>query len=362
MKKLTIDWIKNNGLLVFEAITGSRAYGLDSQKSDTDIRGVFVLPKYMYYGLDYVGQVNNDTNDIVYYELKRFMELLSKNNPNILEMLNVPESCVLLNHRIMELLKPELFLSKLCEQTFANYAFTQIKKAYGLEKKIVNPVEEERKSVLDFCFVYKDRDAISLGKYLDENKMEQSKIGLTAIDHLRDCYNLYYSETLSYTGLTRKENANEVSLSSIPKGEKPVAMLYFNKDNYSIYCKEYKSYWDWVAKRNDDRYQTTMSYGKNYDSKNMMHVFRLLLMAKEIAIEGKINVFRNDREFLLSIKGGKFEYDELVQKAGTLKDELPTLYQKSNLMNKPDILMIDKLLAEMRIKYYNDKMPDKRFK
>ena len=58
-----------------------------------------------------------------------------------------------------------------------------------------------------------------------------------------------------------------------------------------------------------------MSHGKNYDAKNMMHVFRLLLMAKEIAAEGKINVFRNDREFLLDIKQGKYEYDELVAKA-----------------------------------------------
>ena len=46
----------------------------------------------------------------------------------------------------------------------------------------------------------------------------------------------------------------------------------------------------------------------------MMYVFRLLLMVKEIAVEGKINVFRHDRDFLLSIKKGKFEYDKLVQK------------------------------------------------
>ena len=129
MQKLTIDWIKENGLLVFEAISGSKAYGLDTVKSDTDIRGVFVLPKNRFYGLDYTEQVNNATNDIVYYELKRFMELLSKNNPTILEMLNTPVDCVLQKHAIMDLLKPELFLSKLCEKTFANYAYTQIKKA-----------------------------------------------------------------------------------------------------------------------------------------------------------------------------------------------------------------------------------------
>jgi uncharacterized protein len=352
MQKLTIDWIKNNGLLIFEVITGSRSYGLDTATSDTDIKGVFVLPKNMFYGLEYTAQVNNETNDIVYYELKRFMELLSKNNPHILEMLNVPEKCVLQKHPVMDLLQQEMFLSKLCEQSFANYAFTQIKKAYGLEKKIVNPVEEERKSVTDFCFVHEHKEAVPLKKYLQEKGLEQSKIGLAAIAHLRDCYNLYYSNVFNYSGVTKKDNANEVSLSSIPKGEKPLAMLYFNKDAYSVYCKQYKEYWDWVGKRNDERYTTTMLHGKNYDSKNMMHVFRLLLMAKEIATEGRINVYRKDREFLLSIKEGKFEYDELVQKAEALKDELPLLYQQSNLKEEPDVKSVNELLVKMREEYY----------
>ena len=352
--KLTIDWIKENGLLVFEVITGSRSYGLDTAKSDTDIRGVFILPKDMYYGLEYTGQVNNETNDIVYYELKRFMELLAKNNPNILEMLNTPSNCVLQKHELMDMLKPEIFLSKFCEQTFANYAYTQIKKAYGLEKKIVNPVDEKRKSILDFCFVYNGGEACSLEKYLTENEMQQERAGLAAISHLRDCYNMFYSEEQKYTGIMQKEDANDVKLSSIPKGENPVAMLYFNKDGYSVYCKKYKEYWDWVAKRNEERYKTTMSHGKNYDSKNMMHVFRLLLMAKEIASSGKINVFRNDREFLLSVKEGKFEYDELLAKAEALRDELPNLYERSDLPNEPNIKLIDDLLIQIREAYYRE--------
>ncbi len=352
MQKLTIDWIKNNGLVVFEVITGSKSYGLDTPTSDTDIKGVFVLPKNMFYGLEYTAQVNNETNDIVYYELKRFMELLSKSNPNILEMLNVPQQCVLQKHPVMDMLHPEIFLSRQCEQSFANYAFTQIKKAYGLEKKIVNPGEEERKLVLDFCFVHEGKDAVPLKRYLQEKGLEQSKMGLAVITHLRDCYNLYYSNEFNYAGVAKKDNANDVSLSSIPKGEKPIAMLYFNKDAYSVYCKQYAAYWDWVAKRNEQRYDTTLRQGKKYDTKNMMHVFRLLLMAKEIAVESKINVFRNDRDFLLSIKEGKFEYDELVQKAELLKDELPLLYQKSDLQAEPNVENTNELLIKMREAYY----------
>lgn len=352
MEKLTTEWIKNNGLLIFEVVTGSRSYGLETATSDTDIKGVFVLPKDMFYGLEYTGQVNNETNDIVYYELKRFMELLSKSNPNILEMLGTPANCVLQKDAIMDMLKPEMFLSKQCEQSFANYAFTQIKKAYGLEKKIVNPVAEQRKSVLDFCFVYQAKETNPLGKFLEERSLDQTNIGLASITHLRDCYNMFYSVQNKYAGINRKENANEVSLSSIPKGEEPIAMLYFNKDAYSGYCKQYREYWEWVEKRNTERYKTTMAHGKNYDSKNMMHVFRLLMMAKEIATEGRINVFRKDREFLLAIKDGKFEYDDLLQQAEALKDELPALYQQSGLQDEPDVTSINDLLVKMREDYY----------
>ncbi len=353
MEALTINWVKQNGLLVFEAITGSKSYGLDTATSDTDIRGVFILPKDMYYSLEYTEQINNETNDIVYYELKRFMELLAKNNPNILEMLNVPNQFVLHKNAIMNNLNAEIFLSRLCEKAFANYAFTQIKKAYGLEKKIVNPVENERKSVVDFCYVYLGKDAIALKHFLESKAWDQNEFGLSAITHLKDCYNLFYSTEFQYSGVMRNEKVNEVALSNIPKGERPIGMLYFNKDGYSVYCKKYKEYWEWVNKRNEARYNTTMSHGKNYDSKNMMHVFRLLLMAKEIATERKINVYRNDREFLLSIKNGEYEYDELLKRAEDLKKELPHLYQTSSLPKLPDVNKINRLLIEMRDAHYN---------
>ena len=71
---MTIEALKKSGSIIFECITGSRAYGLDTPNSDTDIRGVFILPKEDFYSLNYVGQVNNETNDVVYYELRKFIE------------------------------------------------------------------------------------------------------------------------------------------------------------------------------------------------------------------------------------------------------------------------------------------------
>ena len=350
---MTIEELKASGHIIFECISGSRAYGLDTPTSDTDIRGVFILPKTQFYALNYIGQINNASNDIVYYELRKFIELCSKNNPNILELLHVPEECILYKHPVFNTIKLDYFLSKQCKKSFANYAYAQLKKARGLEKKIVNPVEKERKSVLDFCFVYEKEKAIPLKLFLDMKNIKQENCGIANISHLKDGNNLYHNLEIPYKGIVRSENANAIALSSIPKEEKPIGMLFFNKDGYSTYCKKYKEYWDWVDKRNEERYKTTVSHGKNYDSKNMMHMFRLLHMAKEIASENTINVKRTDRNFLLAIKEGAFEYDTLVNWAEERKAELEALYAASNLPERPDLNTINDVLIYIRTRFYH---------
>ncbi|WP_420575075.1 DNA polymerase beta superfamily protein [Kordia sp.] len=352
---MTLEELKKSGNIIFECISGSRAYGLDTPTSDTDIRGVFVLPKNKYYSLDYIDQINDETNDTVYYELKKFIELCAKNNPNILELLNVSEDCILQKNPLFDMIKLETFLSKQCEKSFANYAFTQIKKARGLKKKIVNPMEKERKSVLDFVYIYDNGTSIPLHTFLADKNIKQENCGITNIPHLKDCYNLYHNENIPYKGIIKSDLANELALSSIPKGEPSVGLLFYNKDNYSSYCKKYKEYWNWVEKRNDERYKTTVSHGKNYDSKNMMHTFRLLRMAKEIAIENTIHVKRPDREFLLDVKHGKFEYEELVIWATELKTDLETLYANSTLPERPNIKVINELLINIRTEFYHQK-------
>lgn len=349
---MTLEELKQSGHIIFECISGSRAYGLNTPTSDTDIRGVFVLPEDAFYSLNYVDQINNETNDIVYYELRKFIELCASNNPNILELLNVPEHCVLYKHPLFDQFSVSLFLSKKCEMSFANYAYAQIKKARGLEKKIVNPMEKERKSVVDFCFILEQGSSRPLQGFLESRNFKQENCGLSRIPHMKDCFNLFHSVEIPYKGVVKNDLSNEVALSTIPKGEKYVAMLFFNKDGYSSYCKKYREYWDWVGKRNEDRYSTTINHGKNYDSKNMMHTFRLLHMAKEIATEGNIQVQRSDRAFLLAVKNGEYEYDELVLRAEKLKEELRALYEASDLRELPDMDAVNRLLIETRQRFY----------
>jgi hypothetical protein len=347
--------LKTKTILLLECVSGSRAYGLATPQSDTDIKGVFLLPKRSYYSLETADQVSNATNDEVYYELKRFVELLLKNNPNLLELLSTPEDCILFRHPVMALLTPELFLSKLCQQTFAGYAKAQIKKAKGLNKKIVNPIDRERKSVLDFCYVIHEQGSINLRTWLDKRGLKQAHCGLVNIPHMREVYALFHNSQLTngqLRGLCSGLDANDILLSSVAVGISPLAIMSFNKDGYSKYCKDYKEYWDWVEKRNDVRYANTVEHGKNYDTKNMMHTFRLLAMAEEIAREGKINVRRDDREFLLDIRAGKYEYEALVALADEKISLIDELYNNSQLPEIPNLDTVEDILIEIRESFF----------
>ena len=342
--------------LLLKCISGSHAYGLSLPQSDIDIKGVFVLPKAEYFGLTYTDQINNDTNDIMFYEIKKFIDLLSKNNPNILELLNTPEDCIQYRNPLMSLLNTEVFLSRLCNQTFGQYAYAQIKKAKVLNKKIVNPVSRERKTILDFCYVIQGQGSVPASNWLQEKGFSQEQCGLVKIDHMRDMYTLFHESQaqtpVHFNGIFSSQSSNDVSLTSIPKGLTPLAVMSFNKDGYSIYCKDYKEYWDWVEARNEERYENTVSHGKNYDAKNMMHVFRLLNMAEEIAKFRQVNVRRPERDYLLKIRGGEFLYDDLVKQAEDKIKLIDELFIKSDLPEKPEQKMAESVLIQIREKFY----------
>ena len=273
---MTIADLRRRGLILFEAVSGSRAYGTDLPHSDTDLKGVFVLPEDQFFGLDYVPQVANATNDEVFYELRRFVELLLKNNPTVLELLGTPADCIIYQHPLFAQFRAQDFLSQLCRQSFAEYAVAQIRKAKGLNKKINHPEPPARKAVLDFCYV--TVGAQPVGPWLARQGYVAAQCGLANVPHLTDLYALFVDGTpdrglgyrgLGYRGLVRDaDTSQDVLLSAVPKGEAPVAYFSFNRNGYSTYCRVFRGYWDWVTKRNAERYQNTVQHGKNYDAKN----------------------------------------------------------------------------------------------
>lgn len=352
-------------LLIYKAIAGSKAYGLDLPTSDTDIRGIFLQPNEYRLGNGYCEQVADKKNDIVYYEVNRFVNLLANNNPNIIENLFVTKDKILhFDKRIKPLYdNREKFLTKKIRFTFGGYAISQIKKARGLNKKIVNPVEKERKTPLDFCYAIANDgySTIPMKKYLKANGLKQEYCGLTNMPHMKDVYAMFYDwkahyaesgthgeKELGFKGIMQCKEANDISLSSIPKYMKPEATISFNKDGYSSYCKDYKEYWNWVKERNPHRYNDNTSHGQNLDGKNMMHCLRMLDMAIEIA-EGKgVNLIRPNREWLLGVRKGEVSYDEIMDLIDQKKEQMDNAFDMSDLPEKIDADMVHNIILQIR--------------
>ena len=348
--EFTLERVRQPDVLLFDAIAGSHAFGTAVDGSDEDRRGVFGAPPQFLAGLEEIEQVSDEKSDQVYYELKRFVELLLKNNPNAMEMLGIPDDCIQYRHPAFDLLDPALFLSKLCGQTFGGYAMGQIRKARGLNKKIVNPQPEVRKTLLEFCFVLEGQGTKGLEEWLAERDFESGSCGLVAARHAPNVFAIFHDESgsLGYRGLLSRKDEASLLCSSVPLEAEPVAWMTCNRDAFKAHCRDHREYWDWVELRNEERYRTNTEHGRGYDSKNLMHTLRLLEMAEEIAQEGIIRVRRPNREYLLQVRRGEFQYEELVARAEEKLERVEEAYEKCALPDQPDRLQANEIILEIR--------------
>ena len=191
---LSIKDLKEQNLILLDTVSGSRAYGLSMPESDTDTRGVFILPQDLYFGFSYIEQVNSDRNDHTYYELGKYLKLLAKNNPSSIELLFAPQETVIYRHPLMEQIKPEHILSRLCRDSFAGYAMSQVKRAKGLNKKIFNPVSDVMPRPIECCHIVEGDRTVATEQWLSQHDFLAERCGLTALPHVRDGYALFYAD------------------------------------------------------------------------------------------------------------------------------------------------------------------------
>ncbi len=351
---MTLAEARSPACLLFECVAGSHAYGTSHPGSDLDLRGVFAAPRRRVFAGTAPPQVSDAKHDETYYEIGRFIELLGKNNPNIIELLFAPADCVRSRDPLMDRIRPEMVMSKRAEASFAGYAMAQVRKARGLNKKIVRPMGGPRRGAASFCYVLEGQGSVPLEDWLSARGWDADRCGLVDVPHLRDLFAVFYDGdgTRGYRGLFRGEGATEPQFSSVAKGERPAAWMGFNRDAYRRYCREYAEYQTWLAERNEDRYATNAGHGRGYDSKNMMHTFRLLAMAEEIATEGAPHVRRPDAAELMRIRAGEFAYEDLIARAEEKVARIAVLFAASDLPDEPDLAALETALVEIREVFY----------
>ena len=160
---------------------------------------------------------------------------------------------------------------------------------------------------------------------------------------------------IKYRGLLDPHNdSTQIRMSSISKEDArhPICTFQFNDNGFTDHCIKYKRYWEWVAKRNPVRYENNL--GHNYDSKNLMHVVRLLTMAMEIADGQGFILDRNgkDRDFLLSVKNHGLSYEEIMKYINDLKARMEQSFKTSRLPESPDRLELERILIQIREKRF----------
>jgi len=348
MKKeeFTLARIRKNDLLLFEAIGGSKAYGTDTPESDEDLRGLFAAPTSFLTATESIDQVQDEKGDEVYYELRRFIELLAKSNPNALEMLFIPEDCIRYRHPVLDLINPKLFLTKKCEVSFGGYALGQVKKARGLNKKIVNPEPEQRLELKDFCYVMEGQGAKSYSDWLNENGYTEDELGAVAVNHAPNTFALFSGD--HYRGIFSRSGEPSILCSSVPREAVAVGWMTCNIDGFKKHCKQHKEYWNWVKGRNQNRFLVNSKHDRGYDSKNMMHTLRLLEIAEMIAKEGTIQLRSPNVDFLMKVRNGEFSYEELLEMAEAKMADITQAYAVCDLPEDVDYYQANALLAEMR--------------
>lgn len=337
--------------ILFKAIVGSQAYGTNTANSDVDYKGVYAQSVDELIGFKYKEQFEV-SKDECYYEVRRFLQLLESANPTMLELLYMPNDCILEKHPAFDLIleNKDKFLTKKCLNSFAGYAIAQIKKAKGLDKKMNwEQAKVTRKTPFDFCYIYENGQTVNLANFLSEKKLKAENCGLVALNHFKDCYALYYDllGSLNYRGIIT-ENSNTVKLSSVPKGENAIAILNFNSEGYSSHCKDYLQYENWLNTRNTERYVDIQNHKQQIDGKNLLHCRQLLDMAKEIATQNTLIVRRENAQELLKIRKGEIDLNKFLEKAEDEIQELNLLFENSNLPESVDHDFVNELLLEVR--------------
>ena len=353
------DIIRNDRRLLYEYIRGSHLYGLNNELSDVDTSGVYVCTRNELFGCSgYKPQVSDARHDNTWFEIGELVRLLLKSNPTVMESLFVPEDKILGQmHPLMQMLidNREQFISKQCFNPFFGYAKSQIEKARGLNKKIVNPVME-RLTPYDFIYTFKGQGSTKFSDWLANRGLYQEHCGLVNVPNMHEIYGVYY-DFGTHIATHRDWSVNLPFLAYACNYYKDKDIMETKSRLSEMSPIGYRGVISADADGNElrlssidaKRYESNLN--KTYDSKNMMHCFRLMHMASEIA-EGKGMILQRtwDRQFLMDVRNHKFEYEEIIDRLEEEKKHMNKLMEQSSIREMIDTDFVNQLMIDIRKK------------
>jgi len=349
-----VKWLKDR--TIFACLHGSHAYGLNTETSDIDVKGVCVAPKEVYLGYNsgFEQAEGKDPYDLVVYEVRKFFKLAAACNPNIIEVLHVdPSVYIHVTDAGQQLLdNKDMFLSLKAKHTFSGYAHAQLKRIETHFRWISNPPKAPpTRAEFDLPeFTAISRDQMGVVEAEIRKKVETFDFDWSVLDesqriNLQACITDFFSEMQ----LTSDDVWFRTGRSL---GFEDNLLTHLVKERaYKSKMVEWDQYQNWLKTRNPKRAELERKFG--YDTKHGSHLVRLMKMCKEILTEGKVKVKRtDDREELLAIKNhGIWSYEKLIDWSNTQEKELNALYKTSTVLpREPDHarlnLLCEKIISE----------------
>lgn len=270
---------------------------------DKDLMGVFIAPMehYLGFGRDDVHEKFINEWDSVSYEVRKFIQLLLKCNPNVLSLLWVDEGHIIYQHEMGRLLRENrnLFVSKQAYHSFNGYAYAQFKR--------MTHFNQEAQSEMN-----------ALEQVLQEHEIDMTEPRPT------------------------QEQRDQVIKSGEFGGERLGHLI----DRYQGIKRKYFSGGYMGTKRRE------LVRRVGYDAKNAAHLIRLLRMGIEFLVEGELHVARADAENLLAIKRGEWSIERVKAEAERLFKLAEEAYVRSSLPVSPDTRSAEKLCMEIINQYY----------
>lgn len=264
---------------ILEIRCGSHLYGTNTPESDEDFVGVFMPPMEYVLGFKNVKEVTDnlvsknecgrntkEAIDKKFYEFRHFCNLAMNNNPTILEILYANEENILytndLGQRLIE--NRDLFPSQLMSKGYLGYASQQKHKMIIRSDKF-NELEEglEALSTMDGKEVM--ADALSQFPKIFENRRGDKK--------------------LIWCGDLQIERGIFVN-KAIRMIEKRIGSATSRKE---------------------------LIRKHGYDTKFASHLIRLLTEGLEFLNTGKLTFPLENKDFLLEIKNGKYETQQVIE-------------------------------------------------
>jgi len=299
--------------VIFKCRVGSHLYGLSTENSDEDFISVF-LPKPEYIiGLKRVEVLNfakeqngnhKDRIDDQMWSLEKFIRLLLKSTPNAIEILFASKNNILIEEKEFSELKRnyDKIVSKSIVNSFGGYATAQSRMLRTKRDRYVSLLKA-------FDFIESLEPDSRLSEY------NASKLN---------------SIVKYYKGF--KGNTN-----NFHKGME-VSMI---KENIE---REIKSYGKRIK-----GIDFSLPKERQYDAKFAYHSLRLLIEAKQLLKNGRIDFpfSGKDRELLIKIRNQEIDLSDIFKLYEVYFKEVNEMSDKSKLISKPDFHFLNSYLIKV---------------